>query len=317
MNKKDTRVAALIRFASAITALNIAGYLFLGFEQSYATVVTALLTGYSLEFLMEFLTAKEQKRDPKYKGGIKKFLVFLLPPHITSLAVSMLTFVNENLILVVFGVAVAILSKYLFKVNYNSRKRHFLNPSNTGIAVMFLVFPSVGPAPPYQFSEALSGIGDWILISVFIILGSFLNAKFTKKIPLIAAWLFFFFLQAIIRTTIFGTDTFAALAVMTGPAFLLFTYYMISDPSTTPFKFKNQIFFGAIVAVVYAITIELHLVFNLFFSLLIVCIFRGLYMWVYSLRNKEVIIPEVNIYPIEMGVVEARLSNSELTNATI
>lgn len=232
---------------------------------------------------METITAAFEKRECTYLGGIKNFIVFLLPSHITALAVGMLTFTNTNLKFVVFGVAVALLSKYIFRVKINGKSKHFLNPSNTGIAVLFVVFPAIGSAPPYQFSEATSGYWDWILIAIFFSLGSFLNAKFTKKMPLILAWLIGFFIQAIIRTNIFGTATIAALGPMTGVAFILFTFYMVSDPATTPFKLRNQIIFGASVAGAYGILMAFHVVFGLFFALFSVCLIRGAYFWIISI----------------------------------
>ena len=49
MNKAvDNRIPALIRFASAISLLNIVGHFYLGFEQSYSHVVVALVTAYSV-----------------------------------------------------------------------------------------------------------------------------------------------------------------------------------------------------------------------------------------------------------------------------
>ena len=304
VKKVDLRVPALVRFATAITILNIAGHLFLGFEQSYAHWVVAVLTAYSIDLVMEFISAKVNHKKPAYAGGVKKFIIFLLPAHITAQAVAMLTFTNVHLPFVVFGVAVALLSKVIFRVkDVNGKVRHFLNPSNTGIVALFLVFPAVGSAPPYQFSEALHGYGDWILIGIFLCLGSFLNAKFTKKIPLIAAWLLFFALQAIVRTTIFGTATLAALGTMTGPAFILFTFYMVSDPATTPNKFVNQICFGASVAITYGILMAFHVVFGLFFALFAVCTIRGAYIWINSmlhsnaLKTEKVLVSHIEMKP--------------------
>ncbi len=289
MNKKnDLRIPALIRFASAISILNIVGHLYLGFEQSYAHVVVALGAAYSLDILLEYISSKSEDRIPAYVGSVKNLIIFLLPAHITALAVSMLTFTNTDLGFLIFGVAVGILSKYIFRVTINGKRKHFLKPSNTGIATLFLVFPEVGPAPPYQFTEVTSGYGDWIVVGILMCLGTFLNYKFTKKLPLILSWLTVFALQAIVRTYIFQTSTLAALGVMTGVAFLLFTFYMISDPGTTPFKMKNQIIFGASVAILYGVTIELHLVYNLFFSLFAICIIRGIYFWVKSFKNKKI-----------------------------
>lgn len=276
---KDTRVAALARFAGAITLLNIFGHFYLGFEQSYAHWLVALLVAYPIDLFMEWLSAKVGKRKPAYAGGFKQVVIYLLPAHITAQAVAMLTYTNVHLPFVVFGVAVALLTKIIFRMKINGRSRHFLNPSNAGIAGLYLVFPAVGSAPPYQFTETTVGAWDWIVPGIIVCLGSFLNWRFTKKIPLILAWLSMFALQAIVRTSIFDTSTIAALGPMTGVAFLLFTFYMISDPSTTPVKRNNQIAFGAGVALTYGILMAMHVVFGLFFALAIVCFIRGTYFW--------------------------------------
>jgi hypothetical protein len=285
--KKDLRLAALIRFASAITILNIFGHLLLGFETSYAHPLVALLTTYSLELVFETINARINKRKAAYAGGVKKMIYFLLPAHISGLAVSMLMFANENLLPVIFASALAILSKVIFKVTVEGKIRHFLNPSNTGIAVSFLLFPWVSTAPPYQFTENVTGSWDWILPVIFITTGSFLNIKLTKKAPLILAWLTGFFLQAVIRSYVFNNSMTSSLLPMTGVAFLLYTFYMISDPSTTPVNKKNQVFFGLGVAAVYGMLTSMHIVFGLFFSLIIVCTLRGAYFWVNNLIQRS------------------------------
>ena len=58
---------------------------------------------------------------------------------------------------------------------------------------------------------------------------------------------------------------------MTSAAFIIFTLYMIPDPATTPLKPSRQALFGFAVAVVYGVIQTLHLVFGLFYALLIVC----------------------------------------------
>jgi enediyne biosynthesis protein E5 len=292
MKGKDNRIPALIRFASAITVLNLFGHFYLGFEQSVAHWVVALLTAYSLELGFEYLSAKLNNKKPAFlEGGFKEFIYFLLPGHITGSAVSMLLFTNERIAPIIFAVAVGLLSKVIFKVQMNGKLRHFLNPSNTGIGVMLVMFPWVGVAPPYQFSEITSGWSDWLLVGIFLTLGSFLNAVFTKKIPLIAAWVGGFFLQAVIRTAIMGTSTVGALMPMTGIAFILFTFYMVSDPATTPNKTKNQVMFGLSVAAVYGLMMSFHIVFALFIALMIVCTGRGLYFWILDTFPKASVTP--------------------------
>ena len=99
-----------------------------------------------------------------------------------------------------------------------------------------LLFPLVGIAPPYQFTENTSGWVDWALPLIIIGTGSYLNIKATGRIPLIVAWVTAFAAQALVRSAIHGTPWNAGLMPMTGFAFILFTFYMITDPATSPAK---------------------------------------------------------------------------------
>lgn len=279
MQKQDLRLPALRRFALAISVLTILGHGFLGFEQSYAYVAVALGVSYAVDLLLETVSAWESRRRPRYQGGFIQVINFLLPAHITGLAVAMLLYSNEQLLPIAFATAVAAGSKYVFNITSKKGRRHFLNPSNAGISVTLILFPWVGIAPPYQFTENISGSADWGLALILICLGTFLNARFTKKVPLIAAWLAGFALQAMLRSWYFGTPILAALNPMTGLAFLLFTFYMVSDPGTTPFKPRAQVAFGASVAIAYSLLMLFHVVFGLFFALFAVCIVRGTYLY--------------------------------------
>lgn len=278
-NGPDLRIAALRRFAVAISALTIVGHAYLGFEQAYAHVVVALVTGYTLELLLETLEAWGAGRKPHYTGGLVRFIDFLLPAHITGLACAMLLYANGLFWPIAFAVAVAVGSKYLLRTRVNGRPRHFLNPSNTGIALTLILFPWVGVAMPYMFTENTSGAVDVLIPLIFILAGSFLNTVLTKRLALILAWLGGFALQAVLRALLFDTPIAAGLLPMTGIAFLLFTFYMVTDPATTPAGTRGQVIFGASVAAAYALLMVLHVVFTLFFALFIVCIGRGLLLY--------------------------------------
>lgn len=273
------RLAGLRRFAAAITVLNILGHTFFGFEQSYAQPFVALATAYCLELLLEIISAKTENRPFKFSGGVKNFIDFLLPAHITGLAVSMLLYVNETLLPVAFATSVAIGSKTIFRVPVGKGVRHFYNPSNFGITVTLLLFGWIGIAPPYMFTENLDGIGDWLLPAIIICSGTILNALFTRRLPLIGAWLLGFAAQALIRHYFFDAPMVAALLPMTGVAFILYTFYMITDPATTPLKTRNQIIFGLTNAFMYGVLIVSHIVFGLFFALTTTCTLRGILLY--------------------------------------
>jgi enediyne biosynthesis protein E5 len=193
----------------------------------------------------------------------------------------MLLYANDQLWVIAFATAVAIGSKTIFRISVGGGTRHFFNPSNFGITVTLLLFPWVGIVPPYHFTENnFNGVVDWILPSLIVFTGSLLNAKLTKRIPLIAAWVAGFLAQGVIRAwhgdpAIDDTTLHAAITPMTGVAFALFTFYMITDPATTPARPSRQIAFGTSVALAYGLLMISHIVFTMFFALTIVCMMRG------------------------------------------
>jgi hypothetical protein len=291
------RLGGLRRFAIAITILNIAGHLVLGFEQSWITPFVALAAAYGTDLAGEFAEARAAGRRPHFIGTPLDLINFLLPAHITALAVGMLLYAGEQLWAVAFAAAVAVASKYFFRLsvglaaNGQPQWRHFLNPSNFGITVTLLLFPTVGIAPPYQFSENTWGIVDWLLPLLVICTGSYLNTKATGRVPLILAWVAAFAAQALVRSAIHGTPWAAGLFPMTGFAFILFTFYMITDPATSPAKTASQIVFGLAVAAMYGVFMELHVVFGLFYALTVVTAVRGIYIFTRK-RRAAIITPQ-------------------------
>jgi Na+-translocating ferredoxin:NAD+ oxidoreductase RnfD subunit len=284
---QNKRIGGLWRFAIAISVLNIFGHTVLGFEQAWVTPFVALAAAYGTELSLEAIDAWANARRPRFLGSPRSFVEFLLSAHITGLAVGMLLYSNERFWVTAFAAATAIASKHVFQVAVVTPhcapsmwpNRHFLNPSNFGIAVTLLLFPWVGIAPPYQFTENVRGVLDVILPLIIVGTGSLLNTKFTERIPLILAWLSAFFLQAVVRSLLHGTPVAAAFAPMTGLAFVLFTFYMVTDPGTTPSRRGAQILFGASVAIAYGVLVSLHVVFGLFFALAIVTTVRGVAMY--------------------------------------
>jgi enediyne biosynthesis protein E5 len=285
--KKDMRLAALRRFAVAITFLNVLGHTVLGFEQSLAQPLVSLLTAYSTEILLEWMGSRLSGRQPRFLGPGTTFIDFLLSAHITGLAVAMLLYANERLLPIAFAAAVAISSKHVFRAGMNGKSRHFFNPSNLGITATLLAFPWVGIAQPYMFTENLAGGWDWFLPAVIVCSGSFLNGKFTKRLPLIGSWLGAFGLQALVRHYLFGNLLLASLNPMTGVAFLLFTFYMVTDPATTPNSARGQMAFGAATAAAYGALMALHVVFGLFFGLSLVCAGRGALLYLRALAAQR------------------------------
>jgi hypothetical protein len=290
---KDLRLPALRRFAVAITLLNVLGHLWFGFEQSWATPLVAVGAAYATEILLERIEAWRQGRTPRFpaKGGRSNIggnVDFLLSAHISGLAVGMLLYAGDRLAPIAFAAAAAIASKHVFRIAAGEgRSRHFFNPSNLGITATLLAFPSVGIAQPYMFTENLSPAGAWILPAVIVAAGTFFNARFTRKLPLIAGWLGGFVLQAAVRQWLFGNRLAGSLLPLTGVAVILFTFYMVTDPATTPVPARRQLAFGAAVAAAYGLLVGLHVVFAVFFALTVVCTLRGAALYLAALAERQ------------------------------
>ena len=284
MSGPNMRLAALRRFAITISVLNLLGHLVLGFENSWAQMFVALGTAYLTELVLEVIDAAASGRPRRFEGGIVNFIDFLLPAHISGLAVSMLLYTGELLLPFAFASAVAIASKALFTFPVKDSERHFLNPSNTGIAVTVFLFPAIAPIMPWQFTESLSDGPSRLFPVIVICLGTFMNWRYTRRMPLILAWVIVFALQGIVRCFINDLPLTVGLVPLTGVSFLLFTFYMVTDPGATPSNSRSQVLFGACIAIVYFLLILTHVPFGFFYALFIVSFLRGFILRLKSMR---------------------------------
>jgi enediyne biosynthesis protein E5 len=276
MSPAARRIGALRRFAVALTIFNLLGHTVLGFEQSTAQPLVALAVAYGMELVLELVDSRLNGRGAAFLGGgVTRFVDFLLPAHITALAVSMLLYANDELWPVMFATAAAVGSKHVLRIRIGEGTRHFFNPSNFGISLTLIAFSRIGIAPPYQFSENLTGWLSWLLPVVITISGTFINWRFTGRIPVLAGWVVGFAVQALLRAALLGANPLATLGPMTGLVFVLYTFYMVTDPATTPAGWRAQLAFGAGVAAAYALLVLAHVVFGFFFGLTIVCGLRG------------------------------------------
>ena len=276
MNKPDLRLAGLRRFAITISVVNILGHIVLGFESSWAQMFVALLTAYATEIVLEIVDARANQRAYRFAGGIWKLIDFLLPAHIAGLAVAMLLYTGELLLPFVFAAAVAIASKALFTAPVDKSKRHFLNPSNTGIAMTVLLFPALAPIMPWQFTEGLSTGTSRAFPVLLVCLGIFMNWRYSKRLPLVLGWVIAFALQGELRCVMNDLPFIVGLIPMTGVGFVLFTFYMVTDPGSTPTDWREQVIFGSMIGLVYSLLVLAQVSYGFYYALFIVCFSRGL-----------------------------------------
>lgn len=279
---RDPRYLALRNFAISMSVFNILGYTLLGFEQPWLWPIICAPFAYAVEMVLEVISAWAQNRRARFLGGgFRRVYEFLLPAHITALAVNMLLYANDLLLPILLGVFIGVAGKHVLQAPINGRMRHYMNPSNFGITVSLLMFGSwISIAPPYEFTENANTFFRVGIPLVIATAGTVINAMLTKRIPLIVGWLGAFVIQAVLRHFIWDVAIWSALGPMSGVAFVLFTNYMITDPGTTPSKPLNQFMFGSSVAMVYGLLMVFNVVYTLFFATTIVCAVRGIGWWV-------------------------------------
>lgn len=278
------RLIALWYFTALMLAWILGfGHLVLGFEQSWAHPAVAVGTAIAVQMALEWVDARAKGRALRFAGGWADFLNFLPPAIIPGMALSMLIYPGEAVMPLAFAAAFAMASKLLFRAPVAPGvTQHMFNPSNIAVVVTLIVFADVaGLTPPYQFTESVSGVWDWGVPSFVLVSGIVLHALFTGRLPLVLAWLAGFLLQGQMRALLFDIPPLVPILPMTSAAFIIFTLYMIPDPATTPLRRDGQILFGLSVAAVYGLLQALHVVYGLFFSLVLVCGLRG--AWLYLL----------------------------------
>ena len=170
--------------------------------------------------------------------------VFPLSAMITSFSLSFLLNFSHHSWMIVLPVLLAIGSKYVLRLN----GRHFFNPALFGVASSLLVSRElITAAPAYQWN----GIAA---MSIFIVmLGLTFVIPTVNRQWLVLSFLITYTLQTALRAYImrhhlpFETLFFGTLS---SPSFFIFTFFMITDPATSPPKKRDQIIVGISIALV-------------------------------------------------------------------
>jgi Na+-translocating ferredoxin:NAD+ oxidoreductase RnfD subunit len=158
-----------------------------------------------------------------------------------------------------------------------------MNPSNFGIVVVLALYQWTG-ALPWGFSINLHRSLDWIVPLGIVALGMRLNLLFTGRIPTIGAWLVTFVTLGALRAWLQDSAVVAELVVLTGIPMVIFTFYMITDPQTSPSRVRNQLLFGGGIAFAYSLLLMMHIQYTMFYSVTVACVTRGLWLYAASLR---------------------------------
>jgi Na+-translocating ferredoxin:NAD+ oxidoreductase RnfD subunit len=149
--------------------------------------------------------------------------------------------------------------------------------------------PSVGLAPPYQFTADVGLWAGYTLPLVIFFLGLTIHLLWTNRWNVILAWFVGFAIQGIVRGLMGWWSSGAVfeklpgalqvpLLPYTGTAFMLFSFFMIPDPATTPSRIRDQWAFGGAIAAIYGILQQNGIVYGFFWGLIITCAVRGVWL---------------------------------------
>ncbi len=227
--------------AGILVAYVVLGITVLGFNRSPVQVLVAVAAAVTLDMGLH----RVLRRGPP---------LFPMSAVITGLSLSILINYAHGLAYALVPVFLAVGSKYVFTF----RGRHLYNPALFGVASSLLLADGmVSESPAYQWG------GTYAVVAFVVTLGLLLFVLRVRRGPLIVSFLVFYFAALALRAWItrwhmpFETWFMGALS---SPAFFLFTFFMITDPQTSPDSRRGQVLmaFGIV-----AVDFLLHLKFTL------------------------------------------------------
>jgi Na+-transporting NADH:ubiquinone oxidoreductase subunit NqrB len=143
---------------------------------------------------------------------------------------------TNSLLLAIAAAIVTIASKFVIRI----RGKHLFNPTNLGVVAMMLASGLVWVSP-----------GQWGNVAFFAFLMACLGGLVVNRAArsdVTFAFMFFYMALVVGRSLWLGEPLLIPLHRLQSGALLLFTFFMISDPRTTPNSRAGRILFALLVS---------------------------------------------------------------------
>ncbi|HKX29698.1 MAG TPA: RnfABCDGE type electron transport complex subunit D [Blastocatellia bacterium] len=190
-----------------ITVILLIGQLTTGFLESYWKTALAICTAIALEMVLgRIFTGQWPHPASAYISGISIGML-VRSPAIWPYALCSL---------------ISITSKYVIRFE----GRHLWNPSNFGICVLLFLAPFSVASLSIQWGN------DLYPMLVVWTLGSIIIYRL-RRFHITATYVISFFVLSYVRSLITGHPFLAEMALITGPMYQLYIFFMITDPKTT------------------------------------------------------------------------------------
>jgi hypothetical protein len=246
-------------FAAILTLYVVMGTLWLGFNRSPAQILAIVAAGCALDMGLHWLLRKRELLVP-------------LSAYISSLSIAILLNFAHDPWLLFLPIFITIGSKYLLTFD----GKHHFNPSLFGVATTLLLAGHlISAAPAYQWG------GTWAM-SAFIVSAALILFVFRiGRGWLIVSFLIFYALQTALRAWIMRAHLppeMLFLGTMTSAPFYLFTFFMITDPKTSPASKRGQVALALAITLVDLYLHKLQSVFTFFYAAFAIAWARFLWM---------------------------------------
>jgi Na+-translocating ferredoxin:NAD+ oxidoreductase RnfD subunit len=255
--KIDPRYFLLLFLASFFTA----GQVYLGFYQTWDVLITSVICTTTTEMILVRILYKKWK--------------FSLSAVITGIGVSLLLSSH-----VLWAYAMTAVLSIVLKFIIRFKGGHLFNPNNLSLVFMLLLLPQYAVSTPKQWTNGIEIMLAILLLGLFV---TYLANRLDMVITFLASFVVF----GVLRHLIFGAPLLAALGPIMGASLQLFSFYMITDPKTTPVTRKMRILFGFSVALIDAIFRIYRIPNPQFYALLIICFIFNIIYRVIANRYKS------------------------------
>ena len=252
---KDPRIP----FAALLTLYAILGCTVLGFNRSPGQILLTIAVGCLLDMFLHWLFFRREWIVP-------------LSAYISSISIALLLNYSHNHYLLFLPVFFCIASKYIFTFH----GQHVFNPSLFGVVAALLLGGGLfSSAPAYQW-------GGNIAMAAFLVTAAL--ALFVFKVgrtPLILSFLVFYSLATLLRAYLIRWHVPAEvliLGALTSSRFYLFTFYMMTDPKTSPSGTRAQVLRALLIVIVDLWLHTRQSLNTLFFALFLVSAARLLWL---------------------------------------
>jgi enediyne biosynthesis protein E5 len=207
-----------------ISCILLVGEYTYGILESYWHTALAILSAIALEMVMgKWATGKWPHLASAYITGISVGILVrsnLLWPYVVCSLLS-------------------ISSKYAIRVG----GRHLFNPSNLGVCLLLFLVPNEVSPLSQQWGNDL-----WPPLIIFC-LGALILYSL-GRLHITMTYVLAFSLLSCLRSWLTNEKLVNEIGVLTQPSYLLFMFFMITDPKTTTRTWKRQCLVAALVAVV-------------------------------------------------------------------